>query len=237
MRIGIMQPYFLPYIGYFSLIKNTDKWIVFDKIQYINKGWINRNRILKQGGIETNYITVPLKKASLQTLIKDMEIDESKKWREKIKGQFCIYKKAPYYKIGMEILDKIFAYETKYISELNVYAMKVICEYLDINFDYEIFSEKKEIDVSDVKKPDEWALKISSYYEAEEYINPPGGKSFFNSKKYLENGIRLKFLTPILKEYKTFSPEFIQGLSIIDVILWNSKEEIQLMLDNFILEE
>ena len=82
VRLGIMQPYFFPYLGYFDLINRTDRWIVFDTAQYIRHGWVNRNRILHSDS-EWQYILVPLKKHSRKAAIKDIAVTI------KILFQFC----------------------------------------------------------------------------------------------------------------------------------------------------
>ena len=98
MKVAIMQPYFFPYIGYFSLIKNTDHFVFFDTPQYIRKGWINRNRIIGGGGKDI-YFTVPIVKAPQDTAIRDIKIDTGSNWQEKMRGQLSIYKKrAPFYR-------------------------------------------------------------------------------------------------------------------------------------------
>ncbi len=236
MKLGGMQPYFFPYIGYFSLIKHTDLWIVVDNVQFISRGWINRNRILKNKVGEIIYINVPLKKFPHKTPIKNVLIDNEKNWKDKILNQLVIYSKAPYYKEVTSLLNKIFDFETLSISEFNIHSLKLICNYLGIDFNYVIFSNIKNFDTSKIKEPDDWALEACKFFKASEYVNPPGGKSFYNREKYLKNDIKLTFLNSNFKEYKTFSPNFISGLSIIDVMFWNSKEEILNILDNYTLD-
>lgn len=236
MKLGIMQPYFLPYLGYFSLIKHTDKWVVFDTVQYKNRAWINRNRILSESKDGISYITVPVVRQSRNMLISDTLIDNSQKWREKINGQITFYKKkAPFYDKTKSILDKILNYDTSGICELNIMALKIICEYINIEFKYSLFSENT-MGINTVNAPDEWALEISKQLGARTYINPPGGKSFFNKKKYDIANINLKFLTQTSNPYQTFNSEFISGLSIIDVMMFNSPKDINKMLDNYELE-
>ena len=233
MKLGIMQPYFLPYLGYFSLIKHTDKWVVFDTVQYRNRSWINRNRILSESKDRTSYITVPVVKQSRDMPIKDTLIDNSQKWREKIYGQISFYKKkAPFFDKTKAILEEILNCDTNRISLLNTMALKIICEYLNIEFNYSLFSENT-MEINSVNEPDEWALEISKQMGAKTYINPPGGKSFFDKKKYDKMGIELKFLTQTLNP---FNSEFISGLSIIDVMMFNSPEDINKMLDDYELE-
>jgi hypothetical protein len=116
-----MQPYFFPYLGYFSLIQNTDKWIVFDEVQFIRHGWIERNRILKPGD-GWQYISVPLEKHSRETLIKEIKIRNSEDWKGKILRQLEHYKKiAPYYSDVIEFLNIVFKIETTNIVKLNTH--------------------------------------------------------------------------------------------------------------------
>ena len=231
-----MQPYFFPYLGYFSLIKHTDKWVVFDTVQYIKRGWINRNRILSSSKGGTAFITVPIINQSRNMLIKDSLIDNTQRWKKKIFGQIDYYKKkAPFFYETKSILENILSHETTRICMLNIIALKKICEYLEIDFDYSIFSENT-MGINSVNEPDEWALEISKKMGANEYINAIGGKSFFNNEKYEREGISLKFLKQKFDVYKSFNQEFLPALSIIDVMMFNSTETINKMLDNYELE-
>ena len=233
MKLGIMQPYFLPYIGYFSIIKQTDRWVVFDTVQYINKGWINRNRILSPSNDGISYITVPVIKKSSKMLIKDVLIDNSQNWKVKISGQLDYYKKkAPYYNETKNIVNDILNYKTDKISSLNIYALVKVCDYLDLDFNYRVFSEDT-MGIDTVKLPDDWALNISNKLGADTYINPTGGINIFDKEKYINSGIDLKFLTMKFTPYPTFRREFNEGLSIIDVLMFNKIEQIHKMLDNY----
>ena len=87
MRLGIMQPYFYPYLGYFSLIKHTDHWIVFDTVQYIEHGWINRNQIIHPSKPETMYFTVPLQKHSRESR-RSFRRSDRQPWSSLLLGKF-----------------------------------------------------------------------------------------------------------------------------------------------------
>ena len=89
-----MQPYFFPYLGYFSLIKATNNWIVIDSVQFIRHGWIERNRIFNPQS-DWQYIKVPLVKHSRNTLIKNIKIRKEENWKQKIFAQLMCYKKKP----------------------------------------------------------------------------------------------------------------------------------------------
>jgi len=233
MKLSIMQPYFLPYLGYFSLIKHTDEFILFDTVQFIRHGWIERNRILKPSN-GWQYIMVPLKKHSRETLIKDIEINNDQQWKEKILAQLQHYKKqAPYFSNVIDILNEIFSKEYATIVDLNLASLKTVCNYLGINTPIQVFS-LMNIDIEPANAPDEWALNIcKALGNVDEYWNPPGGQSFFDRKKYENAGINLKFHSAILTDYDQKRNVFEPGLSILDVMMFNSVEEINKMLDNY----
>lgn len=234
MKIGIMQPYFFPYLGYISLIKHTDEFMLFDPVQFIRHGWIERNRILKP---ETGwqYISVPLQKHSQTTLIQDIKIDNSMQWQEKLMAQLAHYKKrSPFYKQTIDVIKAGLAEKTDSITKLNYNTLQATCQYLDIPFNCSIFSER-DIKIEPVNAPDEWALNICKALKYAEYWNPPGGMEFFDEAKYAKAGIKLVFQKPQLEFYsQRRGPEnFEPGLSIIDVMMFNSPADINKMLDKY----
>ena len=235
MKLGIMQPYFLPYIGYISLIKHTDMFILLDEVQFIRHGWIERNRILKptEGW---QYIQVPLQKHTQTELIKNIKINNDLNWGKKILSQIEHYKKkAPYYRRVVDLLKEIFSKQYTTIVELNKDSLNAICDYLSIKKDIHVFSEMG-LTIDPISEPDEWALNISKALHANEYRNPHGGVSIFNKEKYDRANIALVFQEVKAEEYlqKTNQP-FIPNLSILDVLMFNLPETANLMLDNFII--
>lgn len=226
MKLGIMQPYLFPYLGYFDLINNTEKWIVFDNVQYIRHGWINRNRIFhpKHGW---QYFIVPLSKHDRETLIKDIQIARDFKWKKRILGQLTHYKKkAPFFDQTYSFVEECLNLDTSSIVDLNVHILKKTCTILEIPFNFQIFSEMN-IKLSNIKLPGDWALEISKYLHADEYINPPGGELLFDKNKFKEYKIKLTIKHFVNLEYKCEPYKFTPGLSIIDILMWNSIEEIK----------
>jgi len=234
MIVAIMQPYFFPYIGYFQLIRYADRFIAFDTPKFIRHGWIERNRIMSPKNV-TLYIKVPLEKHSSDTPIKEIRINNAEAWQDKLLAQLGHYKKkAPFFGAVVRCMEEVFAYSGDSITDLNVHALAVVCRYLGLDFDYEVFS-RMEIELPEVQAPDEWALNIAGAIGAIEYVNPPGGVDFFDPEKYIRKGIKLTFLRPRLREYSQFPPGFISGLSIVDVMMFNPPEIIAEMLDDYTL--
>jgi len=226
MKLGIMQPYFFPYLGYFSLMDRCDKWIVFDTVQYIHKGWMNRNRILHPTN-SWQYINVPIKKCSRGTQIIDVEINNSTEWSKRISGQLEHYrKKAPFFdEVRTKVIDPIMLYNGSSLSKLNVRSLNVICDYIGISTEIQIFSEMN-LSLPSINGPGDWALEISKALGADEYINSPGGRDLFDSSKFEEADINLTIHNPKPFEYEQRGYEFISGLSIVDILMWNSKDDI-----------
>lgn len=228
-----MQPYFFPYLGYISLIKHVDRFILFDPVQSIRHGWIERNRILKQGE-GFLYIRVPLDNQSRNTLIKDLRIDNGQPWRDKLLAQLAPYKKiAPNYWKVRRLVEQVLETEHDSIVSLNKMGLEAVCAYLGINKPLEVFSEM-DLAIEPPAAPDEWALNICKVLDGvSEYWNPPGGRSFFDRKKYEEAGIDLRFHEIRLAEYNQRRQPFEPGLSILDVLMFNTPELVNQMLDDY----
>jgi hypothetical protein len=233
MTVAIMQPYFFPYLGYFSLIKNTNLFVLLDEVQFIRHGWIERNRILKPD-VGWQYVSCPLVKHSRETPIKHIKIRNETNWKKKILAQLVHYKKrAPFYSETVSLLNRVFQYDTDSISVFNERALIEVCHYLGFNFNIKNFKDLN-IDIERPTMPDEWALNICKAMEGvERYINPIGGLSFFDKRKYEENHIKISFQNFNLSVYSQKGNAFEPGLSIIDVLMFNNVSEINKMLDSY----
>lgn len=214
-KVAIMQPYFAPYIGYISLLKNTNKFILFDTPQFIRHGWIERNRIIKQGG-GWSYIKAPLVKHSRDTPINEIRINNSISWQVTLLAQLNVYKKhARYYEETYHILENILSEEYEDIVALNQNLLYAICSYLEFKVEILTFSEMK-LEIETPKEADEWALNIcTALGDVDEYWNPPGGMDFFDRSKYEEKEIGLKFHCPKLTPYSQLgvlsNPDFLSS--------------------------
>ena len=233
MKLGVMQPYFFPYLGYFSLIKHTERFILLDSVQFSKQGWVERNRILKPGS-GWMYISVPLIKYSQDTKIRDIKIKNAFDWRNTIFRQLEHYKKrAPFYRDTIEVLKTAFNIETESIVQLNAHVLKTVCSYIGVGLNVDTFSEM-HLSIGDVKAPDEWALNICKVLgNVSEYWNPEGGLKFYDCSKYYKAGIDIKFLSMNIQKYPQSRPEFEGNLSIVDIMMFNTPEKTNEMLDNY----
>jgi len=230
MILGIMQPYFFPYLGYFDLINRTDKWIVFDTPQYMRHGWVNRNRILHPT-TSWQYIIVPLKKHDQITAINKIETQPYEQWKPHILGQLQHYKKkAPGFTVAYGLVEECLSYAEVNLSRLNVLTFQKACERIGIPFNHQIFSEMN-LAHSPVDGPGEWALRIGEALGAKEYINPPGGVDLFDPAAFAASNIKLTFQEPFQFNYECRGYQFEPGLSVIDALMWNTPETIKAHLD------
>ena len=226
MRLGIMQPYFFPYLGYWQLLANVDKYVVYDDVTYIKGGWINRNNFLING--QKNLLTMRLEKASSYTLIKDIAIKDN--FVKFLKTIEMGYKKAPFFEDIFRLLKDICQCPDKKLGQFLFNSHIKICEYLGI--DTELILSSSFEKHTELKGKDK-VISICKQLGADEYINAIGGQELYDKKEFAENGIRLNFIQANLREYRQLKNEFVAGLSIIDIMMFNSKEEIKEMLNDF----
>jgi hypothetical protein len=232
VTLAAMQPYFFPYLGYFGLIKHSDRFIVCDMVQFMRHGWIARNRILKHHE-GWQYMVIPLAKHSHKAAIKDVTICVTEPWQDRIFKQLVTYKKiAPYYEQVIDFLQHAFCYKTDSLSDLNTHLLSETCRYIGISFKREVFSEM-DIAIEEVNAPDEWAIGICRGLAADTYVNPPGGMDLYDRSKYIRAGLSLQFLNINLRPYDQKRRKYEGGLSIIDVMMFNTPQEIQGMLDDY----
>lgn len=229
MTIGIMQPYIFPYIGYFQLINAVDKFIVYDDVAYINKGWINRNNILVGG--KASLFTLPLVNASQNRLIKDIEIDNLPAWAKKfLRTIEQSYKKAPFYNETLEILAEVFQSEPANIAELCTKGLKTTCIYLGIETQ---FVDSSAVYNNHHLKAQERILDICKQENADHYINPSGGMAIYDKQLFADNKILLNFIKSKPVQYNQFKNEFVPWLSMIDILMFCSADAIQQHLKEF----
>lgn len=231
MKLGIMQPYFFPYIGYWQLINAVDKYVLYDDVNFIKGGWINRNRILVNG--KPQYFNVQMKGASSFRLINEIQINNSEIYINKnIKTIYMAYHKAPYFEKINSLIEKILSNRTENLTEYVINSIKCISEYLDIKTEFIISSSLPK---NNKIKGQDKIIDICKKLHADEYYNAIGGMELYSFDKFKENGIILSFVKTNDICYQQFNNEFVPNLSILDVMMFNSQEEIKRMLDDFTL--
>ncbi|MEO8210397.1 MAG: WbqC family protein [bacterium] len=229
MKIAIMQPYIFPYIGYFQLLNAADKFVNYDDVNFINKGWINRNRILVSN--KANLFTIPLEKSSQNKLIKDIQISESRDWKSKfLKTVELSYRKAPYFDDAFGIISRAIQNNDSNISRFISKSLVLLCNHLEIETN---IIESSSVYNNSTLKNQNKIIDICHKENSDNYINPVGGKEIYSEKKFADEGIKINFLRSKPIQYNQYNDNFIDSLSIIDVLMFNSKDKIKEFLNEY----
>jgi len=217
-----MQPYFFPYLGYFGLIAQVDRWIVFDVTQYTPKSWMNRNRILHPAG-GAQYITVALSNSSISIKTSEARILDREASRQNILGKLTSYRRrAPYYAQVTKLVEETFnRCDGDSLVALNVAGLVSVCNYLGMPFFFDICS-RMHLNLRPALGPGDWAPEICELIGACEYLNPIGGRHLFSVDEFSRRGIQLKFLDYERFFYSVACNTFEPDLSILDVLMWNN---------------
>lgn len=227
MKLAIMQPYFLPYLGYFQLISAVDRFVFYDDVSFIKGGWINRNRILVQG--KTSWITVPVSNGSSNVTIRDVMISD--KWeywtRKTLRTIAESYSKAPFFESAYGMFESWLSTNYRGIAELNLTICQDICSYL--NIDTVIVSSSTIYGNSELSSVNR-VLDICRRENASSYVNASGGRELYIRDAFREEGIQLQFLSAELPQYDQGKGGFVPGLSILDLLMHNSADSLYTMV-------
>lgn len=224
--VGIMQPYLFPYIGYFQTLAATNDFVVYDDVQFIKGGWINRNNLLIGG--QKVLFSVALADASPNKLIRDIEIKDD--FSKLLKTIAMAYSRAPNKEAVMALIEQICAFPDKNLARFAGNSLRSIAAYLDISTNI-IDSSALHKDTS--LKGQSKVIAICQELHASTYINSIGGRELYDKGTFVDQGIKLIFLQPHLVEYKQFDKPFIPWLSIIDVLMFNSPAETRRLLEAY----
>ncbi len=221
-----MQPYLFPYIGYFQLISAVERFVFLDSVNYIKRGWVNRNRLLFSGGVQ--YFTVPLMSASQNVRICDIQVASDEGWKKKLEKSFRLsYGKAPYFDPVYAMVSKVLFDGETLISEMAKQSIVAVTDYLELPVKY-VWSSTAYNNQS--LKGEALIRDICCREGATVYYNLPGGRDLYDPGTFADDGIELAFIEPNLSVYKQFSTLFQPGLSIIDVLMHNEAAAIKRML-------
>ena len=233
MKVAIMQPYFFPYLGYFSSIHSVDHFMFFDDVQYIRKSWMSRNRLLNIDKNEPYYIRPTLKKPDYMAPYTTVKLNNKDDWKLKLTAQLNGYKhKAPFFNEIKIIIDEILEGKEDYLTCFNIKSTIMISKVLGINTNFDKYTD---YNYWFQEKPEEgdWGRLIAKEMGASHYVNSPGGESFIFPEKFSEIDMKLGFIQPNLESYNQNNRCFIPGLSIIDVLLFNGIDKTSNMISKY----
>ncbi|MGV7223097.1 MAG: WbqC family protein [Nitrospinales bacterium] len=220
MKLGIMQPYFFPYIGYWQLINAVDKFVVYDDVTFIKQGWINRNLILVNN--KKHLITLETFGASSNRLINRVEVGKRKnKILKTIEQNYC---KAPYFKNSFFLIEKAMECKEENIASFLLNSIRLVSGYLGIKTKILMSSE---IEKNNHLNGEEKVIEICKKLHATEYYNPVGGRELYSHSKFTSQNIKLFFIQSLPFQYVQFNSTFVPNLSIIDLLMFNSTNELR----------
>lgn len=229
MKTAIMQPYFFPYFGYYQLCFAVNSFVFLDDVNFIKKGWINRNNINQNGN--KVLLSIPLAKASQNSKIAEILVSDEHKWKAKfINSLLHAYKKAPFFKDRIQLIEEVLEFNIISIGDLAKRSISMVCRELKIETSFiDSSSEFK----NEHLKGEERILDICLKQNATTYINPIGGVNIYNKSNFTKNNMDLKFIKMTPFSYMQLKGDFIPNLSMIDVLMFNSNQAILEQLNQF----
>ncbi len=223
MKLAIMQPYLFPYIGYFHLIDAVDLFLIYDDVAYIKRGFVNKNSIASPSG-SANF-TVPVLGASQNKLFSELQF--SKEVDKVLKTFEYSYSKAPYFENVFPIVYETLNFPDRSIASICKRGFEEIFSYLNIE---KTFRKTSEIDYDRSVNARDRLISLCNIFGANKYINAPGGRKLYKKQDFAEAGIDLQFVDSLAVEYRQAGKNFIPNLSIIDVLMNCSPEEVKFLL-------
>lgn len=214
-KIAILQSNYIPWKGVFDMINSVDTFVFLEDVKYTEHDWRNRNKILV--GNEEKWLSVPIKNSGRRgQKIYETEIETSSKWQRKHYNSFEInYSKAKYYKEFKWILEQLYLNKQwTNLSELNIYAIKLICNVLGIKTE---FINSIDLDCKGIK--DDKIIEICKKLKATTYLSGPAAKNYIIPQKFKDNNILLEYIDYYYLEYEQIKGEFVtHGVTILDLI-------------------
>lgn len=251
MKLAANQPYFFPYLGYFQLIRAADEFILYDQVDYIRHGWVNRNRLLPVNG-RPAYFIAPIQSRAGGGRIRDIRIDNSGGWFKRTLKQIEVnYRRAPHFREIFPRLEEFFTGREGSLAALNGAAVRAVCACLEMKT--KIVADTAPFDALEVElgRPESdlrqsyrerlqvtdpktiRILEICRRERADTYINPIGGRALYDRGVFERNGIRLFFIQTRPVRYPQRTSGFFPDLSIVDVLMNCGKDGTRDLLDQY----
>ena len=226
MKLSIMQPYFLPYIGYFQLIAATDVFVVYDNIKYTKKGWINRNRMLQNGSDVTFSLALKKDSDALDVVQRELSVAFD---RSKLLNQFkAAYSRAPYFNQVWPLLQRVVSCQEQNLFHYIYNAIVEVCAHLELGTQIRVSSQ---IDINHHLKGQDKVLALCKALGAETYINAIGGTELYDREAFRTQGTELRFIRSCPLEYPQFGAPFVPWLSMVDVMMFNAPEQVRAIVN------
>ena len=225
MTLGIFQPYFLPYLGYWQLLAMVDRFVVYDNIEYTKKGWINRNRFLRDG--QPAYFTVPIKKGSDFLTVAARQVADDFDREQLLRTLAASYRRAPQFATVFPVIERIVQAPFDNLFEYLHFSLGEMARFLEISTPVVVSST---IAIDHTLKAEQKVLALCKALGADRYVNPIGGQALYSPAAFAAESIRLEFLHSRPLEYPQFGGPFVPNLSIVDVLMFNPMSTVRGLL-------
>lgn len=231
--IAIMQPYFLPSPSYFQLVKTVDKFIFYDDVNFRKKSWINRNYILLEG--RKHLFSIPLRNASQNKLINEVDLAWCTQWKRSFLATVKhYYSTAPFFEVSFGLLSDLVSKNVTSIADLAIASVESVSSYLEFTT---IFGRSSYLDPSSrAERREQRLISITKQLGYSAYANAAGGRNLYSSEQFKPHQIDLLFIESQFPEYQQFYPQFTSGLSILDLIMFNSPQHCNFLLSKYTVQ-
>lgn len=231
MKLAIMQPYLFPYLGYFQLIHSVDRFVFYNDVDFIKRGWINRNRILVNG--RPFLFTVPVKQASQNRKINKTRISPNGRWQVKLVRTIDqSYRDAPGFTTAFPLIESVLTRPYVTVDQLSIASVRAVAELLGLTTSFDASAGK--YDNEELSGADR-VLDICRLEGASSYVNMEGGSDLYDRGRFEDQGVELRFLKPVLPEYDAGVRGSVGGLSIIDVLMHNPLDRVRTFLEQAVI--
>lgn len=220
-----MQPYLLPYIGYFQLIAAADVFVVYDNIKYTKKGWINRNRLLLQGQPWT--FSLPLQAGSDHLDIVQRQVSASFQPGDLLRKLEAAYRKAPFFETTMSLAQTVLSCREKNLFDFLLHGLQQTMAHLSLNTPIRVSST---LQVDGQLRAEERVIATCKALGAKQYLNPIGGTELYDPVHFSQAGLGLSFLRSRLSSYPQQGQPFVPALSILDVLFFSGQEATRTLI-------
>lgn len=223
--VGCIQSSYIPWRGYFDLIRQSDIFVFHDDIQYTKQDWRNRNRIKTAAGL--TWLSIPVRRATTHGVIDEVEIDNEQGWgRKHWRIIEAYYSNAPFFSQYAEFFRDTLTQRWDRLSHLNVYIVSNICKTLGIKTP---FINSRSLGLTG-RKTDR-LIQICRACNATRYLSGPSARNYIESDKFAAIGVDIEYMVYDYSPYPQQFGPFIEGASIVDLLFNCGSEKSLLLLD------
>jgi len=225
MVIGILQPGYLPWLGFFEQLYRSDVFVIYDDVQYDKEGWRNRNRIKTANGIQ--WLTIPvLVKFSVAPLTLDVKIDNKVNWRKKhLAAIVQNYSRSPYLKNYLGIFEDVYSRPWEYLVDIDMHLIQTLADCLGLGQKKIVRSSTLDVQGDRIER----LIRICEIFGADTFYEGASGRNYINEQDFLERGVRVEYQSYQHPVYGQLYGDFIPNLSVIDLLFNHGKESLAII--------